>query len=214
VSDPDLLQPEIDVTLAALTPPEIVVMIDAMIADLRGRAAVPGIPVGERAPAFALPSARGGTVALDDLLASGPVVLSFYRGAWCPVCNLELAALLAIHDDIRALGASLVAVNPQSPDDSLTLAERLALDFDVLSDTDQSVADAYRIRFELAGPLRDLYEQVGMGLPAQNADHSWRLPVPATFVLDRDGVVQARHVDPDYRTRMEPAAVLGALRTL
>ncbi len=189
-------------------------MIDAMVADLRARDAVPGIALGERAPSFTLPSARGGAVALDDLLARGPVVLSFYRGVWCPVCNLELAALLAIHDDIRALGASLVAVNPQSPDDSLTLAERLALDFEVLTDTEQAVADAYRIRFELTGSLRDLYEQFGMSLPDQNADGSWRLPVPATFVLDREGVVRARHVDADYRTRMEPAAVLEALRSL
>lgn len=208
------LQPTIDATMAALTPPEVVTMIDAMVADLRVRDAVPGVPVGERAPSFVLPDARGGTVALDDLLADGPVVITFYRGSWCPVCNLELAALLAVHDDIRALGASLVAVNPQTPDASLELADRLALDFAVLTDTDQEVAGAYRIRFELTGPLRDLYDQFDLGLPDQNADHSWRLPVPATFVLDREGVVRARHVDADYRTRMEPVDVLDALRAL
>lgn len=206
------LQAEIDASVVAAIPEPVAAMIDRMVADLRARRATPGIEVGEPAPDFTAPDHRGTAVRLADLLAEGPVVLSFYRGAWCPICNLELRALQAVLGDLEAAGARLVAISPQAPDPSLV--ERLDLGFVVCSDLDQSIAAAYRLRFPLSAELRDLYEQFGLPLTRENADGTWDLPVPATFVIDHRGVVRARHVDPDYRARMEPAAILAAVRDL
>lgn len=184
---------------------------DEMIEELRSSGTVPGIDVGDTAPDFVLPSATGDKVRLADRLAAGSVVVVFYRGAWCPHCNMHLRGLQEILDDLSARGASLVAISPQAPDDSLAFSERLELGFDVLSDLDQSVIDEWRLRFELPDGLRDVYRDMDMALDEHNAAGTWTLPVPATFVLDTTGVVRARHVDPDYRKRMEPADVLAAL---
>lgn len=208
------MQDEIDQTMAAVTPEPLVTMIEAMVADLRDRGVVPGLAPGDLAPDFDLPDATGGRVRLHDRLAAGPVVLTFYRGAWCPACNIELRRLQDALPELRARGASLVAVSPQSPDDSLTFAERLTLGFDVLSDIDHAVAAAYRVRFTLSDEIIGQYRQWGMVLPDMNPGGTWDLPVPATFVIDPGGTVRARHVDPDYRRRMDPAEVLAALDAL
>lgn len=183
----------------------------AMIERLREDGTAPGIEVGETAPTFELPGHDGTEVSLSDRLASGPVVLSFYRGAWCPVCNAELQALTESIDDIRRRGAALVAVSGQAPDASAGLVERLGLPFDVLSDVDQRVIRDYRLQFELPDELRTFYRQWGMALDEQNGDRSWSLPVPATFVIDTRGIVRSRHVDPDYRQRMSPREIVEAL---
>jgi peroxiredoxin len=182
-----------------------------MIEDLRTSGAVPGIGIGERAPSFTLPNAVGKPVSLDDRLGEGPVVVVFYRGAWCPYCDLHLRALQESLGAITSRGASLVAVSPQAPDDSLPFAERLVLGFDVLSDLDQAASIAWRLQFELPEALREVYRDRGMALDDLNADGSWYLPVPATFVLDSEGAVRARHVDPNYRERMAPADIVAAL---
>ncbi|MGQ0618269.1 MAG: peroxiredoxin-like family protein [Acidimicrobiia bacterium] len=186
----------------------------AMIEALRTGGAVPGVGIGERAPDFVLPDATGAKVAISDRLAAGPVVVSFYRGAWCPYCNTELQALQGSLHEIEARGASLVAISPQAPDASLSLAERLELDFDVLSDLDQAVTRAYRLQFELSPALRGIYPRLGMDLTQHNADGTWHLPVPATFVLDPAGVVRARHVDPNYLERMPVDDIVAALDAL
>lgn len=186
----------------------------AMIEDLRTSGAVPSIEIGERAPEFVLPDATGGKVSLSDRLATGPVVVSFYRGAWCPYCNTELQALQGSLDAIVDRGASLVAISPQAPDESLSLVERLGLGFDVLSDLDQSVTRAYRLQFELPPALQAVYPKLGMDLTHHNADGTWHLPVPATFVLDATGVVRARHVDPNYLERMPVDDIVAALDSL
>lgn len=185
-----------------------------MIENLRTSGVVPGVEIGARPASFTLPNAVGKPVSLDDLLADGPVVVVFYRGAWCPYCDLHLHGLQESLDAIEARGASLVAISPQAPDASLPFAERLELGFDVLSDLDQSVSRNWRLQFELPEALHEVYRRMGMALDVHNADGSWHLPVPATFVLDRDGVVRARHVDPNYRERMAPADVLAALDAL
>lgn len=201
-------------TYAAGTPAPIAARVEAGIA-LTAAAGPFGIPIGAAADPFALPNAAGVPVALADVLRDGPVVLTFYRGDWCPFCNLELRSLQAHLGQIRALGATVLAVSPQAPDHGTALTAAHELGFDVLSDLDQSVIAAYRLLFELDDDTRDLYANVfGTDLAVQNADGTWRLPVPATFVLDRDGVVRDRHVDPDFRTRMEPTAIIDALRRL
>lgn len=207
------LRQQIELEMDGLVPPEINERIDQMVAELRDRHMVPGIEVGQQAPDFTLPDAHGNPVRLSDRLGAGPVVLSFYRGDWCPICNLELRALQQSLPAINGSGACLLAVSPQAPDRSVSLADKLELGFDVLSDIDQSVAAAYRIHFPLGEALREIYEQF-LPLPEQNADGSWNLPVPATFVIDTKGTVRARHVDADYRHRMEPQDVVAVLREL
>lgn len=208
------LHQQIESEVGALIPPPFAEMIQQMADGLRRDDTTPGVAVGQPAPRFEAPDALGQTIRLDDALARGPVVLSFYRGDWCPICNLELRALRDVLPAIEALGASVIAISPQGPDHSAPLVDALAIGFAVCSDLEQTIAAAYGVRFELTGPLREVYEQVDMPLTAQNADGTWNLPVPATFVIDRDGIVRARHVDPDYRTRMEPAAILAAVEDL
>lgn len=197
------LDQEIEREVGGMVPPEINERIDRMVAELDDRNAVPGIEVGQEAPDFTLPDAHGNPVTLSDRFGKGPVVLSFYLGDWCPICSVELRALQRHLPAITDAGATLIAISPQAPDRSLSFAEKLDLGFEVLSDVDQSVADAYRIRFPLGDSLREIYEQF-LPLPEHNADGSWNLPVPATFVIDASGVVRGRHVDADYRHRMEP----------
>jgi peroxiredoxin len=139
---------------------------------------------GDQAPGFELPNVRGGALSIHDALAEGPVVLSFYRGSWCPFCNLELNALQQQLPAIRDCGARLIAVSPEKPDSSLTHAEKLNLEFDVLSDPGNRVAGAYGLIMTVLESLRPLYLQWGIDLPAANGDDSHQLPVPATYVID------------------------------
>jgi peroxiredoxin len=168
--------------------------------------------VGDTAPGFRLADARGGNVALDDLLARGPVVLVFYRGAWCPYCNLQLAAFQSAVADIRAAGAELVAVSPQTPDQSLTVAERHALDFPVLSDVGNAVARDYGLVFTQSEAATAASRQLGVELADFNGDDSNTLPAASTFVISEEGVIRFASVSGDYRWRVGPEEVLAALR--
>ncbi len=189
--------------------------IAAGIAEVATAGAAPGLAVGEAAPDFTLGDAVGGKVVLSELLAAGPVVVTFYRGQWCPYCNLQLRALQQALPEITAAGATLVAISPQAPDHGMSLTEKHELAFAVLSDLDQSVSEAYRVRFEVTGELEDLQVNVFQNDPAsQNADGRRSLPVSATFVIDRAGVVRAAFVDADWRVRVEPAEAVAALRAL
>jgi peroxiredoxin len=169
---------------------------------------------GDVAPDFELPDAGGGVQRLSRLLKSGPVVLSFYRGGWCPYCNLELRALQTAMPMMTDFGATLVAVSPQTPDESLSTAEKNALLYPVLSDRGSRVAASYGITFDLAEELRPIYARFNHALPAVNGEDSWTLPVPATYVIAPDGRIALDFVDVDYRKRLEPAAILEALRRL
>ncbi|QOV36699.1 AhpC/TSA family protein [Streptomyces ferrugineus] len=172
------------------------------------------LTAGARAPRFTLPSATGRTVALDELLADGPVVLTFYRGAWCPYCNITLRALQQHHDAITARGARLVAVSPQIPDESLTLTEKHDLAFDVLSDLGSDTAQQYGIAFDLPDDLAAVYDKLGFDLQRVNDGHPRTLPLPATYVIDRAGVIRWAFVNTDYTARAEPADILAALDAL
>jgi thiol-disulfide isomerase/thioredoxin len=149
--------------------------------------------------------------ALRDRLATGPVVVSFYRGAWCPYCNTELQALQGSLEAIKDRGASLVAISPQAPDASLSLVERLGLGFDVLSDLDQSVTRAYQLQFELAPALQAIYPKLGMDLTHHNADGTWHLPVPGHVRARPRRCRTRRHVDPSYLERMPVDDIVAAL---
>jgi peroxiredoxin len=149
---------------------------------------------------------------LARLRSDGPVVLVFYRGAWCPYCNLQLRAFQAALADIHAAGASLVAISPQTPDNSLTLAEQAELALPVLSDVGNDVARSYGLVYALGAADRELHSGAGIDLTAFNGDDSWELPAPAVFVVDADGTIRYASVAGDYRWRVGPDEVLAALR--
>jgi peroxiredoxin len=169
---------------------------------------------GERAPDFELPNVQGKSVSLSALLEHGPVVLAFYRGGWCPYCNLQLRAYQRILPEIRELGGQLVAVSPEPQDASLSTAEKNALEFEVLSDVDVTAARSFRLLFDLSERLKQTYIGMDKDLSVMNADGQWHLPIPATYVIAQDGRVELAFVDPEYRHRLEPSDILAALQRL
>ena len=169
--------------------------------------------VGDRAPDFELPNASGKRVKLSALLEHGPVVVTWYRGAWCPYCNIALRGFQKVLPEIKAEGASLVAVSPQTPDNSLTTVEKDGLGFEVLSDRGNKVAHTFGVAYKVPAVV---VEQLKgrLDLSKYNGDSSNELPLGATYVIDRQGVIRYAFVDGDYRKRAEPSAVVAALRGL
>jgi len=172
------------------------------------------VAAGEAAPSFTLPSATGRVITLAERLAEGPVVLTFYRGAWCPYCNLTLHALQQAHAGIKARGAQLIAISPQIPDESLSLTEKHQLGFDVLSDIGCATATEYGLSFDIDEELAGVYDRLGFEMERVNAGHARTLPLPATFVIAPDGTIAWAFVDTDYTKRAEPADILAALDEL
>lgn len=193
---------------------DVAMLMDRTSAELAATfARANALAGGQSAPDFSLPDATGRPIRLSDALERGPVILSFYRGGWCPYCNLELRAYQRELARIRALGGDLLAISPQTPDASLSTAEKNELAYPVLSDVGSRVAAQFGIAFELPEELRELYTRLGHPLPELNGTNDWRLPVPATFVIAATGQVVLAHVDTDYRQRLEPATAIAALRT-
>ena len=172
------------------------------------------LKAGERFPTLVLPDQLNRPIDLAKLMAKGPLVVTFYRGGWCPFCCLELRAYQAALAEITALGARLVAVSPETPDNALTTMEKNELRFTVLSDVGGRLADALGIGFELTPAIRARYQAGGYDLPARNGDGRWSLPVPATYVIGRGGRIRFAAIDPDYRARLEPTLAINALRDL
>ncbi len=148
------------------------------------------------------------------MLDKGPVVLNFYRGGWCPYCNLELNAYQKHLQEINELGASFVAISPQTPDKSLSTAEKNELKFQVLSDVGNKIADQFGLVFKLPTELQELYNNFGISLPKFNGDESWELPMPGTYVISKDGNVQYAFADADYTKRAEPDEVIVKLEEI
>ena len=195
--------------------PEPAAAFDADTQDMAHRGIGAGAPkVGGSAADFELPDQLGRSVRSADLRAKGPLVISFYRGNWCPYCNLELHALKQYQPQMSEFGATLVMISPQLPDESLSAAEKYELTSPVLSDVGNVVARQYGLVFELSEHLRPMYAQFGIDLPKYNGTNTFELPVPGTFVLDRAGVVRAAHANPDYKKRMEPGEIIETLAAL
>lgn len=172
------------------------------------------LKAGAQFPAVSLSNQNGRTIDLSALFGHQPLVVTFYRGGWCPYCNLELRAYQKLLAELTALGARLVAISPETPDNTLSTAEKNALAFDVLSDSKGRLADALGIRFELSPAIKALYRKFGHDLPARNGDDVWSLPMPATYVIAKGGRIALANIDPDYRKRLDPAVALAALRDL
>ncbi|MBM7703888.1 peroxiredoxin-like family protein [Metabacillus iocasae] len=171
-----------------------------------------GLRVGDKAPTFALPNALNDEVKLHDLLAKGPVIVTFYRGGWCPYCNMELRAYQGILDEIHEAGGELVAISPQTPDQSLNTKEKSELNFHVLSDVGNKVAQEFDLVYRLPDYLIDLYKEFGLRVDEHNADDSWTLPVSATYIIAQDGTIAYEYAKADYKDRVEPSDVLNELK--
>ncbi|MGB0988584.1 MAG: peroxiredoxin-like family protein [Pseudoalteromonas spongiae] len=172
------------------------------------------LKVGDTLPAFNLPNSDGILVSSHALLEKGPLVLSFYRGGWCPYCNLELRALNALSAEFAAHNAQLVAVSPQLPDNSLSTQNENELAYTVLSDVENTLAKACGLVFTLDERLVPVYHQLGLDIPKANGDNSYELPLPATYVIDQNGVIQFAFAKEDYTLRAEPKDVLAAVKAL
>ena len=169
---------------------------------------------GDAAPEFVLADPDGKPVSSRELLARGPLVVSFYRGVWCPYCNLELQALQEALPEITARGANLVAISPQTAPNSRKSQRDNKLGFPILSDTSSEVADAFGIRFALQDDLVELYKSFGNNLPVVNNDPAWVLPMPARYVIGTDGIIAYSEVNPDYTRRPDPSELLPVLDRL
>lgn len=170
--------------------------------------------VGADFPAFDLPDSQGEKKSLGSLLQKGPVVISFYRGAWCPYCNLEINALQRALLQIKAAGANLVAISPQIPDKSADQVIASKLEFDVLSDIANVLAKECGLVFSLPESLRPIYNAWQLDIPGHNGDDSFELPIPATYILNSDGKVQYAYINMNYTERLEPSIIIEQLKLI
>jgi len=193
-------------------PAEIHPIMERATAELiaSGQAAR-AVKAGDRAPRFRLTDQDGNKVSSAELLARGPLIVSFYRGVWCPYCNIELRALNEVLPEIQALGANVVAISPQVASNSRKSVRDNHLNFPVLNDSRNETAAAFGLRFNLPDYLIELYKKLKNDLPAFNGDPSWTLPIPARYVIGQDGVVLYSEVNPDYTHRPDPSEMLPVL---
>ena len=204
---------EVNAALAEQAPAELLegfgrIRADQAAVDYAARAP----KIGDRAPDFTLPDPLGRQVSLAGELEQGPVVLIFYRGAWCPYCNAMLRTYGLRAPDFSQRGARLVAVSPQTPDNSLTMAEKHSLEFPVLSDQGGEVIGTYGLKYDVTA--HELYKAGGADLSRFNGETGWILPAPAVFVIDREGIVRSVSVNGDYTQRAEPDEALATLDSL
>jgi peroxiredoxin len=172
------------------------------------------LKVGAKAPLFVLPDTEGKTVSAAELLKQGPIVITFYRGFWCPFCNADLQALEAAADRIRGLGATLVAISPQTPANSRMSLQENKLSFPILSDKNCELANQFGIRWIPSEALEGVYRNFGTDVGAFNGDGSWALPMPARYVIATDGTIAYAKINPNYTHRPEPGDVCPVLEKL
>lgn len=198
--------------MAKQAPAEVLTTIGGEIEGIvRTGAGAKAPRTGDMAPTFTLSDARGKDVSLQKLLGEGLAVLTFYRGQWCPYCDMQLRAYQEVLPQIRALGANLVAISPQTPDESLSTAEKRNLAFSVLSDVGNKVAHSYGLVFKVPAGLDGVHKAFGIDLAKSNGDSTNELPVPGVFIIGRDGRIAFSFVNADYRERLEPAELLRRL---
>ncbi|NRA68075.1 MAG: AhpC/TSA family protein [Pseudobacteriovorax sp.] len=169
------------------------------------------IKTGDKAPDFVLKDQNGKEQRLSEI-STGPKILTFYRGGWCPYCNLELKAYQRALADIKELGATLIAVTPETPDHSLSTIEKNNLEFLVLSDPGLQIAESYGLVFSFPDSLKKLYLEFGLDVGAANGMDDWKLPLASTLILASDLSVIRDFHDTDYRKRLDPSDVLETLR--
>jgi peroxiredoxin len=187
--------------------------VDRLVSRLNAGSAVAASPkAGEPMPSFLLPDHTDRLVSLEDLVAKGPVAVTFARGHWCPYCRIAVSALAEIADDAKALGAQIVAIVPDRQRFAAQLRAETAAPFPILTDVENGYALSLGLVFWVGEEVQKFMLARNANLSEAQGNDSWFVPVPATFIVGGDGIIIMRHVDPDYRTRMEVDSVLEALR--
>lgn len=171
------------------------------------------LQIGQKVENFSLANHNGENIELADLLKKGPVIISFYRGGWCPYCNLELKALNDYLPQFKTQSAQLIAISPQLPDETLSTAQKNGLEFDVLCDVSNKVAEQFGLLFTLDERIQALYTQFGIDFDHYYGYKSFKLPLPATYVINQEGVITYAFLSEDYTLRAEPIDVMTALES-
>jgi peroxiredoxin len=209
------LQDQLDLITAntrELVQPERLAVTDNAVHDLLSTGIESAIlPVGSPAPTFELKDARGKTVRSTDLLSLGPLIVKFFRGRWCPYCMTELEAWQALYPQLRERGALLVAISPQLVRQNDFAVQRHSLTFPVLTDPGAALATQFGIAHTVPEPMRLHYRSILINIPFVNGDESWRLPLPATFILSPTNKILFAEAHADHRVRPDPIDVLSAL---
>ena len=197
-------------SLRQSAPPDAMETIQDSIASIEASFdAKSTIQVGDAIPEFRLPNAVGKEMGRAELFSNGPVLIVFYRGEWCPFCNLALLGLQKHLDDFIAKGVTVVAISPELPNQSLTAVEKNKLKFQVLSDIGNQFARKLGLVWKQPETLRPLFEQLGFDLKTRNGDDSFEVPIPATLLVDRNGIVKNTYINPNYQKRLETEVALA-----
>ena len=198
--------------IAKYVPAETQAIHAQAVAELKQRQVAANIlPADAKAPAFELQDHNGKTISSSDLLATGRLVLCFIRGRWCPFCVGQMEAMNLVVPDIKRAGATLVAISPQTVKQSDFMHDQHKLRFPLLSDTGNKVARQFGLTYRVPTPQEAVYRQAFVNLPFTNGDDSWELPIPATYILDRDGTIIFASSNEDYTERPEPSEILNVL---
>ena len=193
--------------------PSTAAIVDRLVARLRQHEAGEDAPKsGDVMPTFVLPDENGRLVSLKDLLAQGPAVVTFHRGHWCPYCRISISTLVKAQPRIEALGARMVAIVPDREQFAAEMREDCNVNFPILSDMDNGYAMSLNLAIWVGAEMQEYMAKIGRMLPQYQGNDSWVLPIPATFVISKDGRIKSRFVDPDYRKRMAIDDLIGALK--
>ena len=192
--------------------PDFAAAVDRLVARLRENGAGEAAPKpGEPMPPFYLPDDNGRIISLGELLAEGPVAVTFHRGHWCPYCRISINALAQAHNEIAAEGGRVVAIMPDRQEFASELRSVGAVPFSILTDLDNGYAMSLNLAVWIGAEMQCMMTG-RQDLPSFQGNDSWILPIPATFVVGSDGMIKARFVDPDYRKRMSIEKLLAAMR--
>ena len=198
--------------LATEVPQEVLEAFGKSIEDLqKKKIEEKSIKLGEIMPEFLLPNVKNGIINSKEILKNGKMIIAFYRGSWCPYCNLELKALQENLSKINDKKVSLVAISPQSPDNSLTVIEKHNLTFEVLTDKDNTFAKQLGIIFELQDFVLPFYNALGINLSSFNKNDDNSLPIPAVFVVNENGIIIYKFADANYMNRIDIDELLNTL---
>lgn len=188
--------------------------VDRFVMRLQETGAGNGAPeIGDQMPPFLLPDEMGRLVDLEEVIGRGPVAVAFHRGHWCPYCRLNTIALTRVHQETEAAGAQLLAITPDRQKFSALLKAEANAPFPILTDMDNGYSLSLNLAIWVGEEVKRMTGDAGWDIPAYQGNDSWMLPIPATFVVGTDGLIKARHIDPDYRKRKEVEDLLDALRT-
>src|SRR5438552_9109383 len=199
--------------IAKYVPPEVQAIHSRAVAELQQQRTVESaLAVGTKAPAFELNDHNGKLVSSTELLTKGRLIICFFRGRWCPFCVGQLEAMNLLVQEIQAAGASLIAISPQTVQQSFFMADQHKLQFPLLSDMGNDLARQFGVVYRVPEFQQAVYRRAFINLPLANGDESWELPIPATYLVERDGTVIYASSNPDYTERPEPGEILSAVK--